>query len=270
MKTTILMWNPAISSFQMEDFRKCIKVLKNNVDWWNNEDEDEPKETVHLNWSVWDHEEVGYPDRFYMVRVGEGKTGIVMAGEFDSYPYEGEDWSGKGRKTYYADLNIDVMVDTEKMPYISTETLMEALPSFDWTGGHSGRVLDQDSALKLEAMWAEYLYANLDEFDFERGANATSPDYIPMQLEKYLLKTRDGSCEVCGYNFKKMWGEDCEAENTFIGYVPRNAEVRGKDGDTVWKHLHCICNNCMHLPYKMLAEKLGEKDYFNVEKSSDK
>lgn len=43
MKTVVLMWNPAISSFHKEDLSKCIQVL----DSYN--EEDCPNEYLDLN-----------------------------------------------------------------------------------------------------------------------------------------------------------------------------------------------------------------------------
>ena len=113
MKTVVLMWNPAISSFHKEDLSKCIQVL----DSYN--EEDCPNEHMDLNWSIWDHEQVKDGDRFFMVKVGEGKTGIVMAGTIQSNPYKDKDWSGKDREVYYADLFCECIVDIETAPYIS-------------------------------------------------------------------------------------------------------------------------------------------------------
>lgn len=161
MSTVVLMWNPAISGFKIEEFRDCIKSMRNH-------DEDEMSfitdedvfqdDSLPINWSIWDYKNVHYGDRFFMVRVGEGQTGIVMAGTITSKPYKGKDWSGNGRKVYYSDLFCDCIVDTEVAPHISTEQLMEAMPEFDWTGGHSGRVLSDALAAKLEKLWAEYYY----------------------------------------------------------------------------------------------------------------
>lgn len=144
MKTVVLMWNPAISSFHKEDLSKCIQVL----DSYN--EEDCPNEYLNLNWSIWDHEQVKDGDRFFMVKVGEGKTGIVMAGTIQSNPYKDKDWSGKDREVYYADLFCECIVDIETAPYISTQELKEAMPEFDWTGGHSGRAIEDSMAFKLE------------------------------------------------------------------------------------------------------------------------
>lgn len=145
MKTYILMWNPAFSSYTKERFENDLIEL-NTLEY---------AEGVG-NWSVWEHEKAEDGDRFFMVRVGKGNTGIVMAGTFGSNPYQDEDWSGKNRPTFYMDLLIDVQVDSDYVPVLSTAILTEKLPGFDWTGGHSGRLLDQESAERLEALWEEY------------------------------------------------------------------------------------------------------------------
>lgn len=80
MNTIILFWNPAISSYKLEHFQAEMEII----------------EFADMNWSVWEHEKAHTGDRFFMVRCGEGKTGICMSGYFISEPYRGEDWSGRG------------------------------------------------------------------------------------------------------------------------------------------------------------------------------
>lgn len=110
-----------------------------------------------LNWNVWDHDKAHRGDRFFMVRVGEGKTGIVMSGHFASEPYRDEDWSGRGRTTYYMDLDIDHIFHPERTPILTTAQLVEAIPDFRWTGGASGQMLAADQAATLEKLWGEFL-----------------------------------------------------------------------------------------------------------------
>ena len=81
MRTYILFWNPEISSFKLDDFQEKLGMI----------------EYLDLNWSVWEHDKATYGDRFFLVRCGEGNTGICMSGRFSSYPFKAEDWSGRGR-----------------------------------------------------------------------------------------------------------------------------------------------------------------------------
>lgn len=140
MNTIILFWNPDISSYTIERLREDLSNY------------------AHVgNWSVWEHDKAHKGDRFFMVRCGEGKTGICMSGRFRSEPYRDEDWSGKGREVYYMDLMADTVIDPDILPILSTEVLSESIPSFDWSGGHSGRLLSAKEAERLEQLWAEFL-----------------------------------------------------------------------------------------------------------------
>lgn len=147
--TFILMWNPAISSVTMDDHLEGISAMLVRA----------------FNWSVWEHEKAKCCDRFFLVRVGEGKTGIVMSGVFDSHPYQAEDWSGRGRPTYYMDMRPNVILDPENSPMITTGELMKAIPTFDWTGGHSGRMLNAEEAMSLEKLWHEFLSKHENDAD---------------------------------------------------------------------------------------------------------
>ncbi len=140
MKTFILKWNPGFSNFKKADFEQLIE--------WGE---------FNLNWSVWEYEQVEVGDRFFMVRVGEGNTGIVMAGTIISKPSQAADWSGKGRRTFYVDLDVEDIVDSDCQPYVSVERLEKELPGFEWARGHSGLVLPADLAAKLETLWQSYL-----------------------------------------------------------------------------------------------------------------
>lgn len=147
--TFILMWNPAISSVTLKDHNQSIPNML----------------TGCFNWSVWDYEKAKVGDRFFMVRVGEGKTGIVMSGTFTSMPYEDEDWSGKGRQTFYMDMEPNVIINPDEAPMLTTAELQEAVPSFDWTSGHSGRILTTKEAIAVEQLWNTFIEKNEDMFD---------------------------------------------------------------------------------------------------------
>lgn len=143
MNTIILFWNPDISSYTIERLREDLSNY------------------AHVgNWSVWEHDKAHKGDRFFMVRCGKGKTGICMSGRFRSEPYMDEDWSGKGREVYYMDLMADTVIDPDLLPILSIEVLSKKIPSFDWSGGHSGRVLPAKEAKKLERLWKKFLEQN--------------------------------------------------------------------------------------------------------------
>ena len=156
--TVILMWNPSISSVTLEDHNAAVKRML----------------TEYFNWSVWDHKNAKCGDRFYLVKVGkDGHNGIVMSGVFDSQPYESDDWSGRGRQTFYMDMQPNLILNPDTAPMLTTEELMKAIPTFDWTGGHSGRILSKENAMKLEGLWSKYLKKHQDNVD---GVNMNAID----------------------------------------------------------------------------------------------
>lgn len=147
--TFLLRWNPAISSYTMAR-------LDDDMSWWAKDDywDDD------FDWSVCDWQQAHNGDRFFMVRVGEGNTGIFAAGRFTTEPYKGEDWSGKGREVYYMKMEFEAVFHPERTEIITTEALERELPDINWRGGHSGELIDKESAVKLELMWRDFMGSN--------------------------------------------------------------------------------------------------------------
>lgn len=147
--TFILRWNPAISSYTM------ARLDSDMEDWakgyWNEDD---------FDWSIYEWQKAHRGDRFFMVRVGDGNTGIMAAGRFTSEPYKGEDWSGKGREVYYMQMEFEAVFHPERADIIGTEELERELPDIDWRKGHSGQMLNKESAERLELMWRDYIGRN--------------------------------------------------------------------------------------------------------------
>lgn len=141
MRTFILEWRPAISSYKMEQFTEDLRFL----------------EYGEFNWSVSDWQRARSGDNFYMVKCGEGCTGIVMKGFFTSAPYEADDWSGRNRQVHYMDMRPTFMIHPDRCPIITTAQLEEAMPSFQWNGGHSGRELPDELTHSLNDLWDEYV-----------------------------------------------------------------------------------------------------------------
>ena len=152
-QTFILMWNPAISSI----------TIHNHIDSIAQFDE------YDFNWSIYEWGKAHLGDRFFMVRVGEGKTGIVMSGIFTSEPYTDRDWNRvrKNKEVYYIDMQPNFIVNPETMPIVTTAQLQEAIPDFEWTRGHSGTLLTGKQSKQLENLFANYISEMRDKTDEE-------------------------------------------------------------------------------------------------------
>lgn len=176
MSKVILKWNPAISSYTMKDFVNDMSQVDD--------------EYGEFNWSVWDYNAVKEGDEFFWLKVGYGQNGIVGHGSITSDPYEGEDWSGRGRKTFYVDFMPDMMICPDAARLLDADALQAAIPDFDWRGGHSGLVLSEAQAEKLHALWREYTEANREAFEKARPCNVA----LKRSIEETIFN--DGNVEV--------------------------------------------------------------------------
>ena len=140
-KKYLMRWNPSISSFTEQDYEECVENMEN--------------ETFRMNWSIYEWEEARRGDFFYMMRVGDDKAGIVFNGQFLSDPYPSDDWAGSTKRRMYVDMVCRNPVAPGETPSVSLDKLKEAIPSIDWSKGHSGALLPTDVEEKLLELWSE-------------------------------------------------------------------------------------------------------------------
>lgn len=144
MSTVVFKWNPSFSSFTMLDYLYSLYQINQNGE-------------SDFNWSVWDYDKIKEGDRYFWLKLGYGSVGIVSSGIITSDPYQGRDWSGKGRTTYYVDFVPDIMINPDTLPILSSTELTQTIPSFDWNKGHSGLVLEHSCAAQTEELWQTFL-----------------------------------------------------------------------------------------------------------------
>lgn len=149
--TFVLKWNPALSPYTMEQ-------LDSDMAEWANDHWEE------FDWRLHEWQSAHKGDRFFMVRVGEGGTGLFAAGRFISEPYEGEDLSGETGEAYYMRMEFEAVFHPERTAIVPTEELERELPHLDWQGGHSGVMLDKEDAVKLELLWRDFVGQNKSIF----------------------------------------------------------------------------------------------------------
>ena len=222
------MWNPSISSYKMEDLEIEMEDFPYAV----------------YDWSVWEHENAHEDDRFFLVRVGEGKTGIVMSGYFTSDPWEGEDWAGKNRKVFYMDMAPDYIFHPEKTDILTTEQLAAAIPDFVWTGGHSGRMLSEEQAEKLENLWENFL-SRIDEsqYDKEKACRVA-----PVTIEGAINIANDAS-----WGKKDLDGNPIVLHALAVGLKGRNRE------EMITGFLHDVVEDTDYTFVKLLTEGVDRK-----------
>jgi len=105
-----------------------------------------------MNWSIREWEEARRGDFFYMLRTGDDKAGVVFSGQFISDPYPGDDWAGSTKRRMYVDMICTNPVEPGAKPSLSLERLQKEIPAFDWVKGHSGALLSDEIAAKLDEL----------------------------------------------------------------------------------------------------------------------
>ncbi len=147
MNTFILYWNPRISNFKDEERSEFVQDLQLGIDY-------------QFNWAIWDWQKAKPGDRFFRIRCGmpnPADDGVIDSGYLVGEPFQDEDWSGRGRRVHYVYMEFDSVIDFNRCPILSSEKLDLRIPHFDWHGGHSGRILDEESAKELETLWQQHI-----------------------------------------------------------------------------------------------------------------
>ncbi len=62
-------------------------------------------------------------------------------------------------------MEFDEIIHPDRAPILDTATLQQAIPNYDWTKGHSGEMLDKESAGRLENLWNEFVVNNISVFE---------------------------------------------------------------------------------------------------------
>jgi hypothetical protein len=137
-KTYLLRWNPTISSFKLETYRQATI---------------ECPDGFGFDWSVYEWEDAHKGDRYFMLRTGDENAGIVFRGIFTSDPYEDKDWAGQGKQRHYMKMDCFDCVSADQKPPIDIELLEKEIPEIDWSKGHSGELLSEETAEKLNELW---------------------------------------------------------------------------------------------------------------------
>ena len=163
-KTFIMRWNTDISNYKLCEFEEAM--------------DDFADDFFYYEWSIWDYQKVHWGDKFYMIRTGKGKHGVVMRGTIIGMPYPDEDWSGKGRRVYYVRMRLSHMIHPEKaLLLLTTDDLGKAIPEFNWEEGHSGVILDDAMAKQLDALWHDYV-----EKEQQMAKDDKDPYFLGMQV----------------------------------------------------------------------------------------
>lgn len=164
-KTYLMRWNPAISAFTLDEYMNCFNQFDG---CWC------------MDWSIWEWSNAKKGDRFFMLREGDGvNSGIVFRGIFTSLPYEDNDWRGSKEKRHYIKLDCwDASLPGEEAK-LTLEELEAYIPEINWSKGHSGQLLTDLQADKIESLWNAKFPEAVEEDEIENSDGSFyHPDHL--------------------------------------------------------------------------------------------
>lgn len=136
MNVYILRWNPAISSYKMKTHLNIVSHVKKG------------EYPTQFDWSVREWEQLRPNDMFILLQVGTDNDGIAMVGKFVTEAYEDESWHEDGKTYHYANMEIFDAFDLSKETSMRAENFEKDI-FIKWHGGHSGELLNQETATAL-------------------------------------------------------------------------------------------------------------------------
>ena len=72
----------------------------------------------------------------------------------------------------------DVLLNPDAVPILTAWELQNAIPDFEWNGGHSGLVLTDAQASRLDTLWQEMMQRNAAEYDKAKNLTRGSKDLV--------------------------------------------------------------------------------------------
>src|SRR5687767_8636905 len=139
MNTYLFIWNP-----QRWDWYYIEESIK------------EVRQTgkTEERWSCGNTKSIRAGDRFFLMKLGTEPKGIIAAGYVKSNIFLAKHWSGSNKEMNCVLLDFDVLLNPDKEPILSLETLNAGgLVKQMWTPQASGISIRPELVYELEAVW---------------------------------------------------------------------------------------------------------------------
>lgn len=210
--TFLFTWNP--QKWDWIDLRESIEHL-------------EKVGYVTRRWSCGNSKNIKKGDRVFLVRLGEEPKGIMGSGYSKSSYYTAQHWDGtRGRTTNYIDIEFDILINPSKNVIFDKELLdkTDSNKIQQWFPQQSGISIKPEIISLLETNWFDFIRLNkyinngfvsndnvLDEtktYMEGKSKEVTQTRYERNpQARKTCLKHHGYSCQICEFNFEKVFGE---------------------------------------------------------------
>jgi hypothetical protein len=139
----LLVWNVKRWIWRADELAEAIRAT-------------EAGQTVSVRWTTGGRRSgISVGDRGYLLKLGAAPRGIVGSGTFQSEIYPAEHWEGADRHSYYADIELDVLVDPDDP--LRTSDLGLVAPNQSWHPQGSGVQLRPEYLAVVEELWKDHI-----------------------------------------------------------------------------------------------------------------
>lgn len=162
--TYILRWNPALSRyFPLSSFESHMNMFDYKINLF-------PMRI--MNW-----EKVHGGDIVYMVREGEGITGIVLRGIIMDEPHTYKDWCTEDSASRLIDIHVTQMMHPDKAKLPDTSQLEERWNMEESKGYSYPILIDKQTAEELDDLFSSYLRNNKEQFAVNKNNGVAITDF---------------------------------------------------------------------------------------------
>lgn len=178
-------------------------------------------------WSCGKSKNIKKGDRVFLVRLGEEPKGIMGSGYAKSSCYIAPHWDGiHGKTANYIDIEFDILINPDKNILFDRNDLDKVDPNKiqQWFPRQSGISIKPEILSLLESNWFDFIAENKyfgngfvsnDVISNESKSfiEGKSKEVIQTRYErnpqarKTCLRHHGYSCQICEFNFEKIFGE---------------------------------------------------------------
>jgi len=256
MATYLLTYNP--TKWEWEDIDNAINKLN--------------EENRYIDsWSCSNSKKIQKGDKVFLIRLGVEPKGIIASGIAYEGWHQDAHWDEvkkqEGKLTNYIDVDFDILLNANKEPILTMESLLSIDETYRWTSQSSGITIPEEIAIELGKKWAAFTGGKLvnsrkrKELDAEEITNPSryyEGALTTVLVNKYerniearekCLEYYGYDCYACGANMEKLYGE-MGKEFIHVHHIVPLYEIKKKYCVNPIKDLRPICPNCHAITHR--------------------
>ena len=248
MAVWLLTWNP--ERWEWDDYEEeCEEASKENP--------------IYFSWSC-HSKKVQIGDEFFLIKLGKPPRGIIAHGTVTEDMVEDEHWDHDraGHPVNYIVGECDTLLNYKTQDILDVSILKGRCPQQKWNPQASGTRVRDDELPSLYELWAQVTkdYPQDPEesvYDAEDGADGivegtqkavyTTKYERDPRVRRAFLKGKHCKCEVCGFDFEKVYGK------LGAGYIEVHHKKPVSDGERITdlnNDLVMLCSNCHRMIHR--------------------